>query len=199
MKILLLGKNGQVGWELQRALAPLGQIIALDSSQANFAQPEQVLEHVRAAQARVIVNAAAHTAVDKAESEPDLARQINALTPGLIAAEAAKQGALFVHYSTDYVFDGKGDEPRNELSPTGPLGVYGRTKLADQVAEEVRRYFGDKVLRTVIPRSVKVSEAPGYSMTIIDYDPGSRGALSYLDASREIAERGAARGGKGHA
>ena len=75
----------------------------------------------------------------------------------------------------------------------------GRTKLADQVAEEVRRYFGDKVLRTVIPRSVKVSEAPGYSMTIIDYDPGSRGALSYLDASREIAERGAARGGKGHA
>lgn len=134
MKILLLGKNGQVGWELQRALAPLGQVVALDSSQANFAHPEQVLEQVRAVQARVIVNAAAHTAVDKAESEPELARQINALTPGLIAAEAAKQGALFVHYSTDYVFDGKGDEPRNELSPTGPLGVYGRTKLEGEQA-----------------------------------------------------------------
>ena len=134
MKILLLGKNGQVGWELQRSLAPLGQIIALDSSQANFAQPEQVLEHVRAAQARVIVNAAAYTAVDKAEAEPELARQVNAVTPGLIAAEAAKQGALFVHYSTDYVFDGKGDEPRNELSPTGPLGVYGRTKLEGEQA-----------------------------------------------------------------
>lgn len=89
--------------------------------------------------------------------------------------------------------------PRLDVT-TVILTMYdGRTKLADQVAEEVRRYFGDKVLRTVIPRSVKVSEAPGYSMTIIDYDPGSRGALSYLDASREIAERGAARGGKGHA
>ena len=89
--------------------------------------------------------------------------------------------------------------PRLDVT-TVVLTMYdGRTKLADQVAEEVRRYFGDKVLRTVIPRSVKVSEAPGYSMTIIDYDPGSRGALSYLDASREIAERGAARGGKGHA
>ncbi len=134
MKILLLGKNGQVGWELQRALAPLGQLVALDSSQVDFAKPEQVLEQVRAVQAGVIVNAAAHTAVDKAESEPDLARQINAQTPGLIAAEAAKQGALFVHYSTDYVFDGKGDEPRNELSPTGPLGVYGRTKLEGEQA-----------------------------------------------------------------
>ena len=86
--------------------------------------------------------------------------------------------------------------PRLEVS-TVVLTMYdGRTKLADQVAEEVRRYFGPKVLRTVIPRSVKVSEAPGYSMTIIDYDPGSRGAMSYLDASREIAERGAAPGGK---
>jgi chromosome partitioning protein len=88
--------------------------------------------------------------------------------------------------------------PRLNVS-TVVLTMYdGRTKLADQVAEEVRRYFGDKVLRTVIPRSVKVSEAPGYSMTIIDYDPGSRGAMSYLDASREVAERGAATG-KEHA
>ena len=87
-------------------------------------------------------------------------------------------------------------DPRLDVT-TVVLTMYdGRTKLADQVAEEVRRYFGDKVLRTVIPRSVKVSEAPGYSMTIIGYDPGSRGALSYLDASREIAERGAALGGK---
>ncbi|MDE2595045.1 MAG: dTDP-4-dehydrorhamnose reductase [Burkholderiales bacterium] len=134
MKILLLGKNGQVGWELQRALAPLGEVTSVDSSQADFAQPEQVAALVRQIQPAVIVNAAAHTAVDKAESEPDRARLINALTPGRIAEEAARLNALMVHYSTDYVFDGKGQEARNELSPTGPLSVYGRTKLEGEQA-----------------------------------------------------------------
>ena len=129
MNILLLGKGGQVGWELQRALAPLGHITAHDVDTADFSQPGQVAAIVRAVRPQVIVNAAAHTAVDKAESEPDLARLINADTPGAIAAEAEQINALLVHYSTDYVFDGSGHAPRDENAPTTPLSVYGRTKL----------------------------------------------------------------------
>ncbi len=139
MNILLLGCGGQVGWELQRALAPLGSLTACDFNtpgpdaaphlRADFSQPEQVLEIIRIVQPDVIVNAAAHTAVDKAEAEPELARLINATTPGLIAREAAKLGALMVHYSTDYVFDGSGQEPRDESAATAPLSVYGQTKL----------------------------------------------------------------------
>ena len=129
MNILLLGKGGQVGWELQRALAPLGTVIAHDLDTADFSQPEQVAALVAAVRPDVIVNAAAHTAVDKAESEPDLARLINATTPGAIAREAAKLGALLVHYSTDYVFDGSGSAPRDETASTAPLSVYGSTKL----------------------------------------------------------------------
>ena len=134
MKILLLGKNGQVGWELQRSLAPLGELIALDHDGApglsgDFADPESLAATVRAVAPGLIVNAAAHTAVDKAESEPDFARALNALAPGVLAREAAALGALLVHYSTDYVFDGSGDAPRAEDAPTGPLSVYGATKL----------------------------------------------------------------------
>ncbi|MEY4766915.1 MAG: hypothetical protein RI907_3588, partial [Pseudomonadota bacterium] len=139
MKILLLGQGGQVGWELQRALRPLGEVIGLDFNtpgpaeapdlKADFSQPEQVAAIVRAVKPDVIVNSAAHTAVDKAESEPELARLLNATTPGLVAQEAARLGALMVHYSTDYVFDGSGTAPRDESAPTGPLSVYGQTKL----------------------------------------------------------------------
>ncbi len=134
MKLLLLGKNGQVGWELQRALAPLGELIACDFDspgelKADFAQPEALAALVQRVAPDVIVNSAAHTAVDKAESEPDIARTLNATAPGVLAREAAARGALLVHYSTDYVFDGSGDQPRDEDAPTGPLSVYGRTKL----------------------------------------------------------------------
>lgn len=134
MKILLFGKGGQVGWELQRALAPLGELIALDFDSTgelsgDFSQPETVAATVRRVAPDLIVNAAAHTAVDKAESEADLARLINATTPGRIAQEAKTLGAHLVHYSTDYVFDGSGDAPRDETAATGPLSVYGRTKL----------------------------------------------------------------------
>ena len=133
MKILLLGRSGQVGWELQRSLAVLGEVVALghDSAPlcADFADPEGVAATVRAVRPDVIVNAAAHTAVDKAESEPALARLINATTPGVLAREAQALGALLVHYSTDYVFDGSGDAPRNEQAPVAPLSVYGQTKL----------------------------------------------------------------------
>ena len=132
MNILLLGKNGQVGWELQRSLALLGQVTALDFDSSahcgDFSQPDKVAETVRALRPDVIVNAAAHPGVDKAESEPDLARLLNATTPGVLAQEAAKTGALLVHYSTDYVFDGSGSRPWTESDAPAPLSVYGRTK-----------------------------------------------------------------------
>ncbi|MDO9315951.1 MAG: dTDP-4-dehydrorhamnose reductase [Burkholderiaceae bacterium] len=137
MKILLFGKNGQVGWELQRALAPLGELIALTTNSAelmaDFADPESLAATVRAVAPQWIVNAAAYTAVDKAESEPDLARRINAVAPGVLAREAAAIGAGLVHYSTDYVFDGSGNVPWVEDDATGPLGVYGATKLEGEV------------------------------------------------------------------
>ena len=139
MKLLLLGKNGQVGWELQRSLSPLGEVVALDFDSpgpltADFSQPEQLAATVRAVKPDVIVNAAAHTAVDKAESEPDLARAINAKGPAVLAREAAACGAWLVHYSTDYVFDGSGSRPWREDDPKGPLNVYGQTKLEGEEA-----------------------------------------------------------------
>jgi dTDP-4-dehydrorhamnose reductase len=133
IKILLLGKNGQVGWELQRSMSPLGQVTALDFDSTehcgDFANPSGIADTVRALRPDIIVNAAAHTAVDKAESEPDLARLLNATTPSVLAAEAARLGALLVHYSTDYVFDGSGNQPWLESDTPAPLSVYGRTKL----------------------------------------------------------------------
>ena len=139
MKILLFGKDGQVGWELQRSLTPLGNIVALDHDSADglcgdFTNLPGLAETVRRVVPDVIVNAAAYTAVDKAESEPDLASTINALAPGVLAEEASRLGAWLVHYSTDYVFDGSGDQPRSESALTGPLSVYGRTKLEGEHA-----------------------------------------------------------------
>ena len=133
MKILLLGCDGQVGWELQRSLQPLGQVLALDFQSrehaADFSKPDALAATVQAVRPDLIVNAAAHTAVDKAESEPALAQAINADAPGVLARAAAAAGAWLVHYSTDYVFDGSGDQPRDEDAATAPLSVYGRTKL----------------------------------------------------------------------
>ena len=133
MKILLLGKNGQVGWELQRSLAPLGELVALDHDSkefsGDFTDLDGLANTVRAVAPDVIVNAAAHTAVDKAESEPELARTINALAPGVLAREARQANAWLIHYSTDYVFDGNGDKPWLENDPVAPLNVYGTTKL----------------------------------------------------------------------
>ncbi|MDP1996650.1 MAG: dTDP-4-dehydrorhamnose reductase [Gallionella sp.] len=133
MKILLFGKNGQVGWELQRSLAPLGELVALDADSremcGDFTDPDGLIQTVRAVAPDVIVNAAAHTAVDKAESAPELARAINALAPAVLALEAKLGNAWLIHYSTDYVFDGSGDRPWRETDPTAPLNVYGATKL----------------------------------------------------------------------
>ncbi len=133
IKILLFGKNGQVGWELQRSLAPLGNVLALHSSGADFCgdftNADGIIKTIRAIMPDVIVSAVAHTAVDKAQSEPELARLINAITPTLIADEAKKLGACLVHYSTDYVFDGSGNQAWTETDATAPLNVYGATKL----------------------------------------------------------------------
>jgi dTDP-4-dehydrorhamnose reductase len=136
MKILLLGKNGQVGWELQRSLAPLGELIALDEDSTglcgDFTDLGGLARTVRAVAPDVIVNAAAYTAVDKAESEQQLVRTVNALAPGVLAQEAGDINALLIHYSTDYVFDGNGEKPWLETDPAAPLNVYGATKLESE-------------------------------------------------------------------
>ena len=133
MKILLFGANGQVGWELQRSLSPLGELIALDRHStelcgdlANLAGITNTIANIRP---DVVVNAAAYTAVDKAEADSETAQLINATVPGAMAQAASAVGAWLVHYSTDYVFDGSGDTPWMEANPTGPLNSYGRTKL----------------------------------------------------------------------
>jgi dTDP-4-dehydrorhamnose reductase len=139
MKILLLGKNGQVGQALQRTLAPLGELVALDRSQASdglcgdLGQPECLAATIRQLRPDVIVNAAAYTAVDKAESEAEQARLINARAPEVLAREAEALGAWLIHYSTDYVFNGSGTEPWQETDPTAPLNVYGQTKLEGEL------------------------------------------------------------------
>ena len=152
MKILLLGKNGQVGWELQRALAPVGTVVALDRGGADglhgdLEDLDGIDRTVRSLAPDVIVNAAAYTAVDKAETDVERAQRINAEAPGVLARAAAGVGALLVHYSTDYVFDGSGDTPWRENAPTAPLSVYGRSKLA---GEEAIRAAGCRhlILRT---------------------------------------------------
>lgn len=134
MNILLLGRDGQVGWQLQRSLAPHGNVVASSRAECDLADLDQVRAVVRRVQPRVIVNAAAYTAVDKAESETVLADRINGAAPGLLAAEAAALGALLVHYSTDYVFDGEKASPYVEGDATNPQSVYGSSKLAGEQA-----------------------------------------------------------------
>ena len=129
MRILLLGKNGQVGWELQRALQPLGEVLSFDLPEVDLGKPESLPALVREVGPGLIVNAAAYTAVDKAESEPELANRVNGDAVGVLAREAASIGAWMVHYSTDYVFDGTGTRPWTEDDPTNPVNAYGRSKL----------------------------------------------------------------------
>jgi len=138
MKILLLGKDGQVGWELQRSLAPLGTVLALSSRSqehcGDLANLPGLVETVRAYAPDVIVNAGAYTAVDKAESDRERAMLVNAEAVGVLAQAAAERGALLVHYSTDYVFPGQGTQPWREDDATGPLNTYGASKLAGEQA-----------------------------------------------------------------
>ena len=134
MKILLFGKIGQVGWELNRSLQPLGEVIVFDQEDADFSDPESLRDIVRKFKPDVIVNAVAYTAVDKAEEEEELALNINGVAPGVLAEEAFKLNALLVHYSTDYVFDGTKSTPYVETDSPNPINAYGRTKFAGEVA-----------------------------------------------------------------
>ena len=143
-RILVLGCNGQVGWELVRTLAPLGEVTGIDYPDVDFTQPDSLRQSLQHHKPAIIVNAAAYTAVDKAETEPERCRAINADAPGILAAEAARSGALLVHYSTDYVFDGTKTEPYLETDSPNPLGAYGETKLAGD--EAVRSSGGDHLI-----------------------------------------------------
>ena len=134
MKILLTGKNGQVGWELARALEPLGEVIAFDRRGLDLAVPDQIVSVVRSVRPEVLINAAAYTAVDRAESEPDAAHAINAVAVAILAEEARRAQALLIHYSTDYIFDGMKDTPYVEEDRPNPLNAYGRSKLVGEQA-----------------------------------------------------------------
>ena len=137
-RILLIGKIGQVGWELRRTLAPMAQVASVDFPEIDLTNGDSIRRWVREIRPKIVINAAAYTAVDKAESEPDRAMQINGVAPGVLAEEAKKTGALLVHYSTDYVFDGTESTPDVETDQPNPLGVYGRSKLAgDEAVRDV--------------------------------------------------------------
>jgi len=136
-RILVIGKIGQIGWSLQRTLSPLGEIVAKDHIQLDLSKPDLIVKVVREVRPTLIVNAGAYTAVDKAESEKDLAMAINGTGPGILAEEAKKLGAGIVHYSTDYVFDGTKDSPYTEDDTPKPLNTYGKSKLAgDQAVQD---------------------------------------------------------------
>ncbi|HEY6242106.1 MAG TPA: dTDP-4-dehydrorhamnose reductase [Burkholderiales bacterium] len=147
MKILLTGRNGQLGWELERSLPPLGQVVAFDRASLDLTDPDQTIARVRDVKPEIIVNAAAYTAVDRAESEPELAMQVNGTAPGILAEETKRLGALLIHYSTDYVFDGTKPAPYLETDTPNPVNAYGRSKLEGERAIQANgcRYL---VLRT---------------------------------------------------
>lgn len=180
MKLVLFGKGGQVGWELQRSLATLGELTVLDFDStdfhADFSKPARLADTVRALKPDVIVNAAAHTAVDKAESEPEFAAKLNAEGPRVLATEAKALGALLVHYSTDYVFDGSGTAARTEDAPTGPLSVYGRTKLDGENHIRASACF-HLILRT---SWVYAARGGNFARTMIRL-AGERETLSVID------------------
>ncbi len=183
MKILLLGRGGQVGWELQRSLSLLGEVVALDFDTANnpeslcgdFTDLAGLAETVRRVQPHIIVNAAAHTAVDKAESEPDVAKLINAEAPAVLARAATELGAWLVHYSTDYVFNGSGNQAWQETDATGPLSVYGRTKLeGEQAVASTPKHL---IFRT---SWVYAARGGNFAKTMLRL-AGERGALTVID------------------
>lgn len=147
MKILLIGKNGQIGWELRRTLAPMGTITALGRKEMDLSDEHSIRRALRSDKYDLIVNAAAYTAVDRAEEESDLAMAVNAIAPGIMAEEASLNKSFLIHYSTDYVFDGQKNEPYSETDPAYPQNVYGKTKLA---GEEAIRAVGSSylILRT---------------------------------------------------
>jgi dTDP-4-dehydrorhamnose reductase len=207
-RILLTGKTGQVGYELERSLQGLGEIIALDRSQMDLANLDQVRAVIREVRPALIINPAAYTAVDKAESEPDLARRVNAEAPAVMAEEAKKLGAAMIHYSTDYVFDGSKTSAYVEDDPTCPINVYGRTKLAGEQAIQnagiahlilrtswVYGAYGKNFLLTMLRLAQERDElrivadqfgAPTWSRTIAD---STAHIVARLGAGPEVADR----------
>lgn len=188
--ILLTGANGQVGWELQRSLAPLGRVVAVTSKTLDLADPDAIRRVLRDVRPHLIVNPAAYTAVDKAETESDLAMAVNGTAPGILAEEAKRMHAALVHFSTDYVFDGTKPGPYRETDPTNPVSSYGRSKLA---GEEAIRAVG---LPHMIFRTSWVYGARGknFMLTILRL-ARERGSLRVVDDqlgaptwSRMIAE-----------
>ncbi|XAH23005.1 dTDP-4-dehydrorhamnose reductase [Xylophilus sp. GW821-FHT01B05] len=217
MKILLFGKNGQIGWELQRSLAVLGTVVAVGRDTPGFAgdfsRPEELANTVLAVRPDVVVNAAAYTAVDQAEREPEAAKAINATAPAVLADAARRIGAWLVHYSTDYVFDGQGTAPFSESDATGPLNVYGRTKLAgeQQVQQLNPRHLilrtswvyaarGSNFAKTMLRLAQERTELK----VIVDQNGAPTGADLLADATaqaiRQLAEQaeGSARAGLYH-
>ena len=199
MKILLLGKNGQVGWELQRTMATLGEITAWDIEDLDLIDEKAIRTGVRKVQPQLIVNAAAYTAVDKAEEEPELAMAINGIAPGILAEEAKKIGAGIIHYSTDYVFDGTKNSPYTEEDEPNPINVYGKTKLEGEknIQNSGAPYFifrtswvygtrGKNFLLTIL-RLAKERE----ELTIVDDQIGSpTWSRMIAEATAQVAAQG---------
>jgi dTDP-4-dehydrorhamnose reductase len=169
MNILLYGANGRVGWELQRSLQTLGTVVALDRRRdgafdGDVTHHDSMAETIRRVRPGVIVNAAAYTAVDRAEIEPDAAHAVNAVAPAALAREAKAIGAWLVHFSTDYVYDGSGDEPYTEASPTEPISVYGRSKLAGD--EQIQATAGNHLI--LRPSWIYCARRPSFATTMLD-------------------------------
>lgn len=202
-RLLILGAGGQVGRELTRALAPLGDVLAWTRAEADLTELAVLKDRIRAARPDVIVNAAAYTAVDRAESEPDLAHALNAEAPGELAEVARQLEALFVHYSTDYVFDGSASSPIPETAPTAPLGVYGRTKRAGEEAIQsvggaavilrtswVYAAHGHNFLRTMLRLGAEREH-----LRVVDDQVGSPTSAAWLaDATAEVIRVALAKG-----
>jgi dTDP-4-dehydrorhamnose reductase len=198
LRILITGATGQVGWQLQRTLAPLGDVHACNRNELDLANPEATRKFVHDLAPDIVVNAAAYTAVDKAESEPDLAQIVNAVAPGQIAEELTRSGGLLIQYSTDYVFDGAKSGAYEETDPTGPLSVYGETKLAGELliaasgcAHVILRTSwvydirGKNFLRTVLRLAREKEE-----LTMVDDQHGApTWARAIAEASAQIAAR----------
>jgi dTDP-4-dehydrorhamnose reductase len=197
-RFFITGANGQLGFELQRALAPLGEVTACGRDACDLSTPDSIRAAVRAAKPDVIFSAGAYTAVDKAESEPELARAVNATAPGILGEEAAKLGALVIHYSTDYVFDGTKTGAYSEEDVTNPLGVYGKTKLAGEEAlaasgaghlifrtSWVFGAHGKNFLKTIL----RLASTRDELRIVADQIGAPTGAALLADASAHIAAR----------
>ena len=197
-RFFITGANGQLGFELQRALAPLGDVAACGRDACDLSNPDSIRTAVRAAKPDVIFNAGAYTAVDKAESEPDLASAVNGVAPGILGEEAAKLGALVIHYSTDYVFDGTKTAAYREEDATNPLGVYGKTKLAGEKALAASG-AGHLIFRTswvfgahgknFIKTILRLAASRDELRIVADQFGAPTGAALLADASTHIATR----------